>query len=365
MHGNGKIIYLYANLLKEAMGKVTIKDVARLSGVSKGTVDRVLHNREGVSAKSREKILKVIGELGYEPNVYASLLASRKSRSIAVLLPESAPGEFWSLYESGIEKAAEAAEPLNISIERISYNQYELDSFRQACGQVLDNAPAGVVIAPLFKAETSLFTAKLREKGIPYVFIDTKIEDDGYLVYYGMPMYKSGYLCADILSVVRPCEEILVVRIERDKHRQSDPTANRRAGFLDYIEERLPECAVHNVFIDPKDPVGIEKRLKEFFAEHPSVRHIATFNSRIHLITGFLEKNGMEGLRVVGFDNLPANIDALKKDIVNVLITQHPDEQAASAIRDLVDYVVFKKMPSRRDNFMHMDILTRYNVEYY
>ena len=347
------------------MAKVTIKDVARLSGVSKGTVDRVLHNREGVSAKSREKILKVIGELGYEPNVYASLLASRKSRSIAVLLPDYSPGEFWGLYASGIEKAAAAAEPLNITIERVGYNQYELDSFRKACRKVLEMAPAGVVIAPLFKAETSLFTAKLREKGIPYVFVDTKIEDDGYLVYYGMPMYKSGYLCADILSVVRPCKEILVVRIERDKFRQSDPTASRRAGFLDSIEERLPECVVHNVFIDPKDPEGIESRLSEFFAEHPAVRHIATFNSRIHLITGFLEKNGMQGLRVVGFDNLPANLDALRKDIVNVLITQHPDEQAASAIRDLVDHVVFKKTPPRRDNFMHMDILTRYNVEYY
>ena len=139
----------------------------------------------------------------------------------------------------------------------------------------------------------------------------------------------------------------------------------RAEALRPLVEERLPECVVHNVFIDPKDPKGIESRLREFFAEHPAVRHIATFNSRIHLITGFLEKNGMQGLRVVGFDNLPANLDALRKDTVNVLITQHPDEQAASAIRDLVDHVVFKKTPPRRDNFMHMDILTRYNVEYY
>ncbi len=345
------------------MGKVTIKDVARASGVSKGTVDRVLHGRDGVSAKSREKILKVIDELGFEPNVYASLLASHKSRSVAVILPEFTPGEFWELYEAGIERAVKTVSPLNIEVVRESYNQYELESFRAACRRAMKNNPAGVVIAPLFKAETSLFTAELREKGIPYVFVDTKIEEDGYLSSYGMPMYRSGYLCADILNFCKPCNEILVVRIERDKHRQSDPTVGRREGFRDFIAENAPECTVHNVFIDPKDPEDVARRLGAFFSEHPGVRHIATFNSRIHLIVPFLEKSGIKDLAVVGFDNLPANIEALRKGLVRVLITQHPDEQAACAIRDLSEYIVLKKAPAKRDNFVHMDILTRYNAD--
>ena len=45
--------------------KVTINDVAKAAGVSKGTVDRVLHNRGEVSRKSKEKVLKVIEELGF------------------------------------------------------------------------------------------------------------------------------------------------------------------------------------------------------------------------------------------------------------------------------------------------------------
>ena len=50
-------------------GKITINDVARAAGVSKGTVDRVLHARGEVSKKSREKVLKVIEELGFKPNM--------------------------------------------------------------------------------------------------------------------------------------------------------------------------------------------------------------------------------------------------------------------------------------------------------
>ena len=73
----------------------------------------------------------------------------------------------------------------------------------------------------------------------------------------------------------------------------------------------------------------------------------------------------MSRRRVVGFDNLAANIAALRRGTVSALIAQHPDEQVRLAIDALADTLLLKKAPARRDNFMHMDILTRYNVEYY
>ena len=47
------------------------------------------------------------------------------------------------------------------------------------------------------------------------------------------------------------------------------------------------------------------------------------------------------------------------------LITQHPDEQVRSAIKALSDVIVLKKDPPKKDNYMHMDVLTRFNCEYY
>ena len=89
------------------MEKVTINDIARLTGLSKGTVDRVLHNRGEVSRKSYEKVMAVIREKGYEPNLYASLLANKKKRLIAIVLPHPEPGSYWDLATSGIQKGAE------------------------------------------------------------------------------------------------------------------------------------------------------------------------------------------------------------------------------------------------------------------
>ena len=60
----------------------TIKDIARMAGVSAGTVDRVLHNRGDVSAASREKVQKVLDEIDYHPNMFAIGLAAKK-RSVS------------------------------------------------------------------------------------------------------------------------------------------------------------------------------------------------------------------------------------------------------------------------------------------
>ena len=239
--------------------KITIKDIARLTGLSKGTVDRVLHNREGVSKNSYAKVMKVIQDLGYEPNLFASLLAHNKKRTVAVLLPNYNAGEFWELAEAGLRKGAEAVHAFGIEIHRIGYDQYNLDSFHKAAEEVLAMNPSGVVLAPMFKDDSFIFVRRLHEKGIPYVYIDTKLECGGYLAYFGMPLYQSGYLCAAILTDAhKDVQEVAVVRVQRDKHGQSDPTIYRREGFIDYISKHFPSCKMRSVFIDPKKPEEID-----------------------------------------------------------------------------------------------------------
>ena len=346
--------------------KITINDIARRTGLSKGTVDRVLHNRGEVSKKSYAKVMDAIQELGYEPNVFASILAKGGSQLVAILIPTYEKGSFWELAASGIDKAAEGTGTIGIRIESFGYDQYDIESFREACNRLLEAQPAGVVIAPLFQEETRAFTVRLKEAGIPYVFIDSKPESDDYLAYFGMPLYKSGYLCADQLTGGQEnIPSVLMVRVKRDRFQQSDPTINRRAGFMDYMLDHSPECTIGNLFIDPNDPDGTYGKLDGWFREHPNVRHIVMFNSRIHLIVPWLEDHPDSARRVVGFDNLSANLDALRRGTVSSLIAQHPDDQVRLAVDTLAEYILRKKLPLRKDNFMHMDILTRYNVEDY
>ncbi len=70
------------------MSKITIYNVALNAGVSLATVSRVLNNPEKVKKETRERVLKVIDELGYRPNAIARGLASRRTTTVGVLVSD-------------------------------------------------------------------------------------------------------------------------------------------------------------------------------------------------------------------------------------------------------------------------------------
>ena len=346
--------------------KVTINDVAKAAGVSKGTVDRVLHDRGEVSRKSREKVLRVIEELGFRPNLYASLLASQKERVIFCLIPECSPGEFWSLALKGIMEASENVSRYGIVVKCVRFDQYSVDSFRSACGSILSSNASGVLLAPMFRDETLRFVSSLSASGIPFMFLDSKVDETDYLAYFGMPMYESGYLCADILTGGRhEPRKVYVVRISRDKKGLSDPTAERRAGFLAYMDRYYPDVEIENVFIDPTDPSSIYAKLDATVGAEKGRRHIVMFNSRIHIVSDYLADRGLRNCRVVGFDALERNVAAVRQGLVKALIAQHTDRQAMDAVNALADHILLGTSVAKRDNYTQMDILNRFNCDYY
>ena len=70
-------------------GKPTIKEIARLAGVSKTTVSRVLNHKPDVDDATRERILQIIDEQGFVPSIAASGLASGRRSLIGMLVPLS------------------------------------------------------------------------------------------------------------------------------------------------------------------------------------------------------------------------------------------------------------------------------------
>lgn len=66
---------------------VTIKDVARLAGVSPSTASRAMHDHETISQATKDRVRKVMEELNYSPNYSAQNLVKRRSNTIGVILP--------------------------------------------------------------------------------------------------------------------------------------------------------------------------------------------------------------------------------------------------------------------------------------
>ena len=350
------------------MGKVTVTDVAKLSGVSIGTVDRVLHNRGEVSDKTKAKVKAAIKELGYEMNLNASLLAKKDDLMIASIQPEHDKGDYWDNICTGYKLGREDCKKFGTQGKVWFFSQYDSESFRKTCEEVLAANPDGVIFPPFFPEEAEKFTEELVRKKIPYVLIDTKLPNDKHLAFFGTQMYRSGELCGSLLTErcrKEDVKEVLNIRILRDKDKRSDPTVNRRKGFLAFMTEHFPDCKIYNLFIDPLDKDSSDRKLQEFLDEHPDLKLIAMLSSRIHLTCDVLSKNRREDMRIIAFDNLDKNIEALKNGTVDVLIASKITKLSYSAYSLLSEHLAMKNEVTERDHHLHLDILTKYNLENY
>lgn len=346
--------------------RVTVHDIATHAGVSIGTVDRVMHNRSGVSPASRQKVLDAMEQLGYRLNTTASLLANKKHYRICCLLPKYTTGDYWGLVHGAIGRAESDAAHYNLSIETIDYDQFSREEFLGAVERLKANPPQGVIMAPIYHSDTIELSHYLAEQKIPLVFIDSKVAEAEYMAYYGLPMFESGYLAASLLLGDSTPESIVNFRIERGATEVDNPTLNRRQGFLDYVAHHHPTLDIYNEFLRPYDRSYNFELMDRFFAAHPEVRHVVTFNSRVHLIADYLAERQMgSSMNVVGFDLLERNCEALRSGAVRWLIVQRTEVQLRRGVDALAERLAFGKLPAQRDNFMPMDILTSANIEYY
>lgn len=343
----------------------TVFDVAERAGVSRGTVDRVIYGRGRVSPASRQRVLEAIEHLHYTPNANASSLASRKLHQFSVIIPEFQKGDYWDDINKGFLDAARTFPGSSLSVQVHTYNILESSSFVRVCEEVMEEKPDGVILNAIYPEETIAFILSLEQENIPYAFIDSKIDDLNYTLFYGVDPYKSGKLGAALLTHHLTPSEMLLVRVEYDIIHRVDTNRPRRHGFVDYIEDYHPNCRIHTVFIKPEQPQENIRLLEDFFREHPDVHLMTMTNSRIFLLKDYLRTHPDPERIVLGFDDLDANMECLREGLIDTLVTRHTATQSYKALQDFATCVIQHKRPTMRNNFVHLDILTPMNVDNY
>lgn len=352
--------------MTEQNPKIRIKDIAILAGVSEGTVDRVLHNRGDVSDKSREAVTKVLEEMNYSPNLFARSLASKKQYRFECLFPSFNQGEYWENIDRGFDLAAHDFLHYNVRIEKQFFNQYDPQSFINASSKALENNPDAVFISPIFKNETLSFTSELTKRLIPFSFIDSMIEEAGFLTYYGQNSFKSGYIAAKLLlSSLVDGSQVLVIRTHR-KGAASNQTLSRSSGFMQYIQDNKLDNKLELIHIefDNNDESLNRNALNHVFSINSNIKAAITFNSKVYRLAMLLEELNQTKIRLIGYDLLAQNVIYLQQGIINCLIAQRPDKQAYFSIRDMCRELIFHQ-GIKKINYVPIDLLMKENIEDY
>ncbi len=345
--------------------RIRIKDIARLADVSVGTVDRVLHGRSGVSEASRKRVEEILKQLDYQPNMYASALASNKKYTFCCLLPQHEEGEYWSAVEKGISNALRTFSDFHISVKTIYYDPYDYQSFAKAAKEILELEPDGVMVAPTVQAYTENFILRLNEQQIPFIYIDSNIKELPGLAFYGQNSRQSGYFAARMLMLqTTPTNGTVIFRKIQQGVVGSNQQENREKGFRRYMQEHHPDCIIYECNLHAESGNDDTEMLYKFFKLHPEVKSGITFNSKAYIIGEYIATQDMTDFNLIGYDLLDRNVACLKNRGISFLIAQQPELQGFSGIKTLCDYLIFKK-DVKHTNYMPIDLLSIENIDYY
>ncbi|MCM3572229.1 catabolite control protein A [Mesobacillus subterraneus] len=216
---------------------ITIYDVAREANVSMATVSRVVNGNPNVKPATRKKVMEVIDRLGYRPNAVARGLASKKTTTVGVIIPDNA-SPFFAELARGIEDIATMYK-YNIILSNSDQNiEKELHLLNTMLGKQVDGI---VFMGGNIKAE---HVEEFKKSPVPIVLAGS-IEETGEIPSVNID-YEQATFDAVSAFIEKGHKEIAFVigpqiePINKDKKLEGYKRALKDAG-IEYNEELVVE----------------------------------------------------------------------------------------------------------------------------
>lgn len=304
----------------EEQKSITMKDVARVAGVSVGTVSRVINNEPGIKESTLERVNAAIKELNYIPDVYARGMKKNKTETIALIIPtvwHPFFGEFAYHVEVELSK-----KNYKLLLCNISGPKRELDYLTMLQQNKVDGIIA-ITYSPIDDYLSS---------NIPFVSIDRTYENKA-IACVSSDNQAGAELAADILIEKGGSQFAFI----GGHNKTINETKKRRIYFEKQIVEAGFPCQVLDLEEPYDDFVGA---VEKFLTSHPQVDAIFTINDFVALDTiAILEKLGKrvpEDVQIIGYDGIQL---AGERSLELSTIRQPLESMAQEAVACLIDII--------------------------
>jgi len=326
--------------LKKKTKVTSIKDVARKAGVSISTVSNALNNSRYVKKETKEKILGIVSDLNYTPNIIARGLKTRSTRTVAVIVPDIS-NQFFAQVIKGIE---EIARQRNYNV-LLTCSYYDVSEEKRSIEILKQQFVSGFLFISGYNSFEHI--KSLNDDKVPVVVVDRELGDK-----------KVPSVLIDNFEAIRKAVNFLY------------GIGHRRIGYISYtydnqttVERRykgyLRGLEDNKLVYDP-DIVMISEtlRLNELEGSREAVKKILNnkniptviLNASDFIAVGVIRTlkelniKVPEDISVMGFDNI---LMSLYTDPLLTTVKQPKKQMGAAAVSLLLDIIEGKRVKNK------------------
>lgn len=316
--------------------KVGVHRLAERANVSIGTVDRALHGRPGINEKTRERVLRIARELGYEPNLAARALSRSRSRiRIGVCLPREIHFFYDQLWEG-------------IYDEVKRYRDYGVDFiFRPVpelgkgetpeLKKILASRVHGVVLTAGRPAEITPVINAAEEKGVRVVCVSTDAPESRRSSIVCVEPRLNGLLAGELMGKFVPAKSKVAVitgMLRTENH------SKKTEGFSESFPQHCIGGHVVEVIEAHEDPGESYRKTSALLAGVPDLSGIYVNTVNCLPVCKALEaRNRAISVKLITTDLFQEMVPYFENQTISASIYQRPYQQGRSAISTLVEHL--------------------------
>ncbi len=331
---------------------VTIKRIAELCGVSRGTVDRALNGRGRVNPDTAAAIHEMAEKLGYEPNPAGKALAARKHKPIVGVVIYSEGNPFFDEVLRGMEDAAKEYKIYGFQVVHHRMKGYSVEKQLTLLEEIQGGINA-LIISPI---NDPLIAKKLNEMvdaGIFVVTVNNDLEGTKRHSYVGSDYFNGGVTACALLQVlIGDIAQIGIVLGDRHVFGH----ALRLKGFQ-YRMQGVSKFQIVDIIEHEDDDFLAYDLTRQLFRNHPEVNAIASLAAGVYgICRAVMQLPAEKRPVVIAFDSVPTTVEMMEQGIIKAIIYQHPYRQGHLALDLAFNYLVKGHFPDCRAYILKNEI---------
>ncbi|MEY8353438.1 LacI family DNA-binding transcriptional regulator [Lachnospiraceae bacterium 54-53] len=336
----------------------TIREIAELAGVSRGTVDRALNKRGRVNPEVAERIFQIAEEMGYVPKKVKSAAKNRPVRLGVVT--QLARASFMIPIKKGIEDAGKELKMRDMELVLEECTTVSEEEQLAALDRLEKKGVSGIAVMPVECDRIRDRLNGLMEQGIWVVTFNSDIVGTKRNSFVGQDNQKSGRTAAGLMGMLTGGQgKILAIT----GYFGNSVNSMRVDGFVDEIKRTFPGLELVGVQSSFDESGEVEKIIVNALTVFPDLQGIVVFSGGQAGVKRAFEKlDPVKRPHVIIYDLTRGNVRALEEGDADFLIDQDGYTQGYRSLFILADLIQGNRKAEQEFYFTDIIIKTKYNL---
>lgn len=322
----------------------TIKEIAELANVSRGTVDKVIHHRSGVKKETRQRIETILSELNFQPNPLGKALANSTKTILLGIILTPAYNQFIQILLQGIQEEAKTLTPYGIKpLIKMPSSVDPAEELNILRGFHEENV-SNIALFPLSDNTIINYANHLIDEGTTLFTFNSLVTKIHSAWFIGQDHYKGGRTAAQLFEKIIPSGGKIGVIISSE---YITCHHDRLKGFRDRLSISGSPFRIIDILPNKDMTESAFEITMKWLRNESDLSGIYITGGGVSGVASALKFMKRTDIKLICHDLLPDSIKLLNDGIVDFVIDQDPFKQGQMVVRSFYDYITSGKVPTK------------------